>query len=370
MVRGMAVVALSERATLEKMAAARNRVMAIAAGLILLSLAVSVFLIGSIVRPLRALTQGTQRVAAGELGQAVPADSRDELGELAKSFNAMTARLKASYEELQAWNRRLEEQVADRTRNLSETNTRLRQLLADKEAFMRTVTHDLGAPLRNIGAMAAYVMRTHRDQLSSEAIDRLRRIETNVEQEAALLADLMEVARIQTVREKIEEVDVAALLGQVRDSLSSAIEERGALLVWSDTLPRIACERNRMRQVFQNLIENALKYMGPQTSPRVEVGWKDLGEEHEFRVSDNGVGIDPEDRGPIFMIFRRGRDEWTAKVPGRGVGLAAVRQILLNHGGDIRVESEPGRGSTFVFTISKSVPSWKGAPAPTAPQKS
>lgn len=368
LVRGVAVVGLSEHAMLAKVVQARNRVFTLIAGLIAASLVVSLLLIGTIVRPLRELTQGTKSLAMGNLDLVVKVRSGDELGELAEAFNHLSKRLKASYDELKQsnaqlavanqelknWNQKLEEQVAERTRRLSVANGKLEKLMAEKEDFLRAVSHDLNAPLRNIAGMADLLVRRHGDKLEQDVKDKLQRIVANVEKESDLIKELLELSRIQSKRQVFEEVDVGALLADVKQTLSHTLDEKRASLTWPERLPRLRCERNRVKQVFQNLIDNALKYMGPQESPAIDVGWKETPDTHEFSVRDNGIGIRPEDRATVFNVFRRGKDPWAAKVPGKGIGLATVKGIVETYKGEIEVDSEYGKGSTFRFTLAKS----------------
>ncbi len=367
-VKGMAVIGLSERSMLDRVAAARTRVFTLIAGLIAGSLVISVLLLGTIVRPLRELTQGTKSMAMGNLDLEVKVRSGDELGELAESFNHLSKRLKASYDELKQsnaqlavanqelknWNQKLEEQVAERTRRLSVANGKLEKLMAEKEDFLRAVSHDLNAPLRNIAGMADLLVRRHGEKLEQDVKDKLQRIVANVEKESDLIKELLELSRIQSKRQVFEDVDVGALLADVKQTLSHSLDEKKASLTWPEKLPRLRCERNRVKQVFQNLIDNALKYMGPQESPAIDVAWKETVDAHEFSVKDNGIGIRPEDRATVFNVFRRGKDPWAAKVPGKGIGLATVKGIVETYKGEIEVDSEYGKGSTFRFTLAKS----------------
>lgn len=367
-VRGVAVIGLSEKRMLEKVTEARNRVFTLIAGLIAGSLLVSALLIGTVVRPLRELTRGTKSLTMGELDTEVKVRSSDELGELAEAFNHLARKLKASYaelkqsneqlavanQELKNWNLKLEEQVAERTKRLSIANEKLEKLMAEKEDFLRAVSHDLNAPLRNIAGMADLLVRRHGDKLDQDVKDKLQRIVANVEKESDLIKELLELSRIQSKRQVFQEVDVEALLAEVKQTLSHTLEERHVQLTWPEKLPRIRCERIRVKQIFQNLIDNAVKYMGPQESPKIEIAWKETAEAHEFSVKDNGIGIRPEDRATVFNVFRRGKDPWATKVPGKGIGLATVKRIVETYKGEIDVDSEYGKGSTFRFTLAKS----------------
>jgi signal transduction histidine kinase len=117
-------------------------------------------------------------------------------------------------------------------------------------------------------------------------------------------------------------------------------------------LPPLNCERARVRQVFQNLIDNAIKYMGDGDTKRIHVGCQIRLSEAEFYVRDTGIGIEPDDIGKVFFVFRRGKSQAAQAVAGKGVGLASVKSIVETYSGKIWVESEVGQGSTFRFTIN------------------
>jgi signal transduction histidine kinase len=177
---------------------------------------------------------------------------------------------------------------------------------------------------------------------------------------------LLELSRIKTRRQKLETVDLNELLGELAELFHQDLETRRIQLMVDGPLPLLYCERSRMRQVFQNLIDNAIKYMGvavegppcqsqPQSpaKPReIHVAYVERGGEAEFHVRDTGVGIAAEDMEKIFHVFRRGNSEAVQNVAGKGVGLASVKSIIETYSGTIWVESQPGSGSTFRFTIN------------------
>ena len=126
------------------------------------------------------------------------------------------------------------------------------------------------------------------------------------------------------------------------------LKKRGIKVNVRGNLPVIYCERSRIFQVFENLIQNSIKYMGDTESPVIEVGYRKAGGFHEFYVKDNGIGIDPEYHQRIFQIFQRLKEVDTK---GTGIGLSTVERIAEVHGGSVRVESERGKGATFYFTV-------------------
>jgi signal transduction histidine kinase len=262
-------------------------------------------------------------------------------------------------------NRDLEQKVQQRTVQLEAANKRLSSEIAEKEDFLRAVSHDLNAPLRNISGMATMLLMKHRETFAEDVIHRLERIQKNVEVETDLIGELLELSRIKTRRQKIETVDLNSVLRELADVFAQDLESRQIRLVVDAPLPALDCERARLRQVFQNLIDNAIKYMGegsPAEGPAAEgaaaavkeihVGCTVRADEAEFYVRDTGIGIEADDLDKLFRVFRRGKNSAVHGVPGKGVGLASVKSIVETYSGTIWVESQLGRGSTFRFTIN------------------
>lgn len=337
--------------------------------------------------PIRQLVAATQRIARGDMQTGVAIDRADLIGTLARSFNQMihrvrqqqsalaetNARVEAANGELEKVNHSLEETVSQRTRELEATNARLSSEIAEKDDFLRTVSHDLNAPLRNIAGMATMLLNKHRDTFDADVIRRLERIQSNVEVESALIGELLELSRIKTRRQKFEPTPIGDVVREVSDLVQHDLETRGIRLIVAKDFPTLLCERTRLRQLFQNLVDNAIKYMGPGADParlrqagfeaaalsdgqrvkEIHIGCDRSGEHPEFFVRDTGMGIDPADQANLFRVFRRGKSQEVQNVPGKGVGLASVKSIVQTYGGVIRVQSEPGAGSTFAFTIDR-----------------
>lgn len=162
-----------------------------------------------------------------------------------------------------------------------------------------------------------------------------------------LINDLLTYSRVGTRGRKFEPTDCEIILGQALENLQIAIEEKRAI-VTHDPLPTILADNVQLGQLFQNLIGNAIKFQGPElphvhvSASRNENGWV-------FSVRDNGIGIAPEYAERIFVIFQRLHTR--EKYPGTGIGLAVCKKIVERHGGRIWVESQPGKGATFYFTV-------------------
>ena len=219
---------------------------------------------------------------------------------------------------------------------------------AELERFTYTASHDLKSPLVTI---SGFIKLIEKSALEGDA-EKLRRdvahVERAVRHMAQLLDGLLELSRIGRTINSVGAIGLAPLIQEVLDLLSGQIAERGIEVVISDGLPTVRADRFRLRQVLQNLIDNAVKFMGDQAAPRIEVGAHDGDGEHLFYVRDNGVGIDSSYFDRVFGLF----NQLDPSVGGTGIGLALCRRIIESHGGRFWVESDgPGRGSCFFFTL-------------------
>ncbi len=166
-----------------------------------------------------------------------------------------------------------------------------------------------------------------------------------------LLADLLELSRIGRVVNPPEEVDLGAVACEALAMVAGPVAERGVEVTVAPHLPPVIGDRLRLIEVYQNLLENAVKYMGDQPAPRIEVGSR-LSDANEtvFYVADNGMGIEPAYHKKIFRLFER----LSAETEGTGIGLALVKRIVEVHDGKVRVESDgKGRGSTFCLALPR-----------------
>jgi signal transduction histidine kinase len=287
--------------------------------------------------PLHRMAETADRIAQGDLNRRMEFSGNCEVSSVARSFNHMVDQLQSTIAQLER------------------VNDRLRREMEEKDDFLRAVSHDLSAPLRNIAGMTSMLMRKYSDSLDEKAKDRLSRIMKNVDREMELINELLELSRIKTRRQPFSTVDLNEVIEQVIEELSYDLETRGGQVVVKDRLPTIYCERNRFKQLFQNLIDNALKYSKEDMPPLIEIGFQERDGDYLFYVKDNGIGIRKEDKERIFHIFRRVQSPEASKVEGKGVGLAAVKRIVEAYGGDIWVESKYGEGSTFFISMPKTI---------------
>lgn len=198
-----------------------------------------------------------------------------------------------------------------------------------------------------ITAYSQLLIKSHAGEFNDEASKFVDNIVSGTTRMRELLADLLTYTELRSRNEEpLEPVDLNAVLEDVRQNLQTAIAESGAV-VTSDRLPAIRAYRAHFQPLFQNLIGNAIKYRSARP-PRIHVSVQEKGGELWFAVADNGIGIEPEYHKKIFEVFRRLHG---TKIPGTGVGLAICQRIVERYGGRIWVESQPGQGSTFLFTL-------------------
>ncbi|MFA5938645.1 MAG: PAS domain S-box protein [Sinimarinibacterium sp.] len=234
-----------------------------------------------------------------------------------------------------------ERQLADYADSLKRSNRELEQ-------FAYIASHDLRAPLRSITGFAQLLNKKHGASLAPEAAEFLGYITQSAKQMQSLIDDLLMFSRVSRTELTLVPVDCEALLVKVERQLKATIDARSAR-VTHDPLPTVLGLEHELMQLFQNLITNGLKFQ-PADSPSVHIGVQPEGPGWHFTVADRGIGIAPEYHDKIFLIFQRlhTADEYE----GTGVGLAICKKIVEHHGGRIWVESTPGQGSTFHFTLT------------------
>ena len=216
------------------------------------------------------------------------------------------------------------------------------------ERFTYTVSHDLKSPLITIQFFTGQIMQDleagNHDNLQGD----LNKIADAAAKMTNLLDDLLELSRIGRMMNPSTQIDMGQLVKKIVGQLAGSIENRQVELVVQPDLPAVHGDPQRISEVVQNLLENAIKYMGDQANPRIEIGVRQSGKEQTFFVSDNGIGIDQRYHENIFGLFSK----LDAKSHGTGIGLALVKRIIEMHGGRVWVESEGvGQGSTFCFTL-------------------
>ena len=243
-----------------------------------------------------------------------------------------------------------------------ELNNRLKQradeLAASNielERFAYIASHDMQEPLRMITSFLQLFKKKYEEQIDETAEQYIHYAMDGADRMKKLIMDLLEYSRVGSNKDDLTEIDTNALLQEVVNVFMGRIEEMN-VAVEIDPLPMVRGNRTQLFQLFQNLIGNALKYHSGQ-SPRIQIEGKEEASQFVFSVRDNGIGIKPIFFEKIFVLFQRlhHKNEYS----GTGIGLAICKKIIEKHGGKIWVESEPGKGSCFYFTISKSIEQYR-----------
>jgi signal transduction histidine kinase len=275
-----------------------------------------------------------------EIGQSLEAGAEDYL---LKPFDriVLNARLHAILER-----KRLRNLERRRTLELELADAELRRSNEELRRFASVVSHDLQEPLRMVTSYMQLLKRDLGPNLTENQAEYLNFAIDGGRHMSELIQDLLSYSRVSAVEPQREPVDFNEVINDVRIQLRASIEESGASVIPSD-LPTMTADASQIRQLFQNLVSNAIKYRG-EKPPVIKIAAKHVDGEWLFSVADNGLGIDQENQQRIFEMFSRIHDR---SVPGTGIGLAICQRVVERMGGRIWVESTPGEGSTFYFTI-------------------
>jgi len=286
------------------------------------SLAVAVIVTLSISVPLRRLRASADRIAAGEMVEPGVTHRRDEIGSLSRAMTTMVRTLNRQSDELKRSN-------------------------ADLEQFAYVASHDLQEPLRMVSGFTGLLKRRYGGKLDADADEYIEFAVGGANRMQALINDLLSYSRVGREEVAGKPVNTQIALDQALANLQTAIEERSAL-VSSGQLPTVWADHGMLVRLFQNLIGNALKFCKTER-PMVRIQAEPRGGDWVFSVADNGIGIDAQYKDRIFMIFQRLHQQ--SEYPGTGIGLAVCKRIVERNGGRIWLESEPGKGTTFFFTL-------------------
>ena len=232
---------------------------------------------------------------------------------------------------------------------LKKTMADLERSNKELEQFAYVASHDLQEPLRMVASFTQLLAKRYRDKLDADANEFINYAVDGANRMQKMVNDLLSYSRVGHRGKSFEPTDCTGILNQALTDLNVAIDENEAVIT-HDALPVMMGDESQLVQLFQNLIGNGIKFRSKE-APRIHISAQESGNEWIFTVQDNGIGIDPQYNERIFMIFQRlhGREEY----PGTGIGLAICKKIVERHGGRVWVDSQPGNGSTFYFTIPK-----------------
>lgn len=327
----------------------RQRVLMINAVFVAIIILAAFYFARLISGPIKKLTAGARIVGRGNLEHRIFVKSNDEIGELASAFNEMIAKRRQAEKERGQLIKNLE----SLTRVLETQKKDLEKVNLELDAFVYTASHDLRAPLRGIESFANFLEQDYADKVDAEGKDYLRRICLGVTRMEQLISDLLTLSRISRIKNPYEDVNIGELIKSVTDSIEFDLQAHHVELKIAKDMPVVYCDQIKIRQVFLNLINNAVKFSSKNNkeNPRVEIGHNDREQEHEFYVRDNGIGIDQQNHQQVFGIFKRLHK--SEEYEGTGAGLTIVKRVIVDHDGRIWIDSELGEGATFYFTIPK-----------------
>ena len=258
-----------------------------------------------------------------------------------------TAEIRRLNTALKEANASLERRVKDRTEALEIKGADLSRSNQELAQYAAVASHDLQEPLRTLSTYLQLVRENNFSHFNNEDKAFMEVVLDSAKRMRQLINDLLAFSQVGQGERKLLKTDFGALLGRVLDVLAGVIEEKGAKVSVA-AMPSLSVEPVLLAQVFQNLIQNAMKFQNGK-APVVDISAKDEGDFWVFRVKDNGIGINPEHFEKIFKLFQRlhTRDDY----PGTGLGLSICKKVVERHGGKIWIESSPSQGSAFYFSL-------------------
>ena len=321
-------------------------------GVALLAAQVGWLMARSITKPVKRLIEDAGEIGRGNLDYSVATGGRDEIGQLSRAFSRMAKGLKETVVSRDI----LTAEVAERTKaqqSLQESEERLKNMVSELERsnaelqrFAYVASHDLQEPLRMVSSYTQLLEKRYKDKLDANAHDFINFAVDGAKRMQNLIDDLLAFSRVGTHGKPFALTNMEDVWQAAVDNLQVAIKKARAK-VTHDPLPTLMADEGQLVQLLQNLIGNAIKFHGKEL-PAVHVSAVLKNNEWIFSVGDNGIGIESQYFERIFLVFQRlYREEY----PGTGAGLAIAKRIVERHNGRIWLESQPGKGSTFYFSI-------------------
>ncbi|WMJ72662.1 sensor histidine kinase [Cytophagaceae bacterium ABcell3] len=287
----------------------------------------SYFLSDYLVKPIEKITSAAVRISKGDLSKKVSLQRKNELGTLSKSFNIMTDKLIEAREGL-------EEKIEELNRSNDSLNR-----------FAYIVSHDLKSPLASITALSDLLKDEYKEQMDEQGQIMFGMLQTKVEHMQQLIDGILQYSRMGNCMGQDVDTDTGAVIDEVFEDASG---KKKVNFVKEGDFPKIFINRTCLKQVFQNLVSNSVKYMDKEEG-YIKASYSKEGKHHIFTISDNGPGIDPKYHEKIFEIFNTGA--LTGSKESTGVGLAIVQRIVENYKGSVKIQSAPGEGTAFTICL-------------------
>ena len=328
----------------QSIARTNNYVWASLLGVAIFVLIVGGMVVRSITGPLSRLSIATESISRGDYSRVLKSNRDDEIGMLQKSFNSMAEQLES--------NKQLQQEfIAE----LEQKNTEL-------ERFTYTVSHDLKSPLVTVKGFLG-MLEKDIESGNREGIEKdIAFLKDATDTMGTLLTDLLELSRVGRVVNPSTRFPMTELCSEVVDLLQVPIQQQQAEVKLMPDMPQVHADRDRIREVIQNLLENAIKFAADDRPPRIKIYAESKDGSTRFTVEDNGMGIDERYYERVFKLFER----LDPKISGTGIGLALVKRIIETHGGEIWIDSPAGsEGTRFCFTLPHSMEE-QDAPRPEA----
>jgi len=314
-----------------------STIITIVSVLALIVVAASFLLARTITLPLARLVAGAAAIGRGNLDQKVGTAAKDEIGELSRAFDRMAMELKETTVSLDE----LERRIRERTFQLEAANKEL-------EAFTYSVSHDLRVPLRAIGGYTRILTEEYQELLDAEGKRVCSVIAEGAQKMSDLIDDLLAFSRLGRSAINPRKLDMEALANAVFQDLTTA-KSRKHIDFRVDAAPSVMGDLSLLRQVWVNLISNAIKFSSKQKRAVIRVHGEKTESEVVYSVQDNGAGFDMQYTHKLFGVFQRLHS--AKEFEGNGVGLALVQRVVLRHGGRVWAEGETGKGATFYFSL-------------------
>jgi signal transduction histidine kinase len=305
-------------------------------------------------KPIKSLLQATQRIARGDLETTIPITSQDEMGKLCAAFNSMSLNLKKAADENSRWNKELEKKVKIATQKLEVANQSLRDAYQQKSEFIRTVVHQLRAPVAGMQSFLKLITSHIIGELNPKQQEMLERANKKCALLLATVNDLLDMAAVSenTRRSPAESLDLNTIAVQCMEQFSPLAQKKGIRILLvreSENAPVTATVRD-LEYAISNLLANAVNYT--QTG-KVSITVRNEKDHVVLTVSDTGIGIPEEDIPHCFKDFYRGDNVTEHLYEGTGLGLSIVKKVVDKYGGKIKLESKLNIGTTITLSFPK-----------------